>query len=266
MNELDYIKTSLLNCARVDLYSGKAVLSGEQKKQFDAIRMRRLGGEPLQYIFGSVEFCGLSFHVDPRVLIPRPETEIMVEHVLRLFSDKAYQRPLRVLDAGTGSGCVAVSLARFSKYVTCDAVDISSEALTVARENARLHGVDGRVSFLQGDIRKISLPDHSYDVIISNPPYIPDNVIDSLPEEVRCEPRQALEGGKDGLDFYRYFCFAAPRLLIENGLLVCEFWDEQDVPIAALFNEPWRMEFFPDLSGVKRYFIGHYNNKVPAVS
>jgi release factor glutamine methyltransferase len=185
---------------------------------FEQLVERRLRGEPLAYLTGEREFMGLSFNVSPAVLVPRPETELLVETALVLLREGG-PSPL-VVDVGTGSGAIAVSLAVHHPPVRVVAVDISGAALVVARANARRHGVADRVSFVQGNLlADIGGP---ADLIAANLPYIPSGELDGLPAEVRCEPRLALDGGPDGLDLYRRLVPQALRLLKPGGHLLAE--------------------------------------------
>jgi len=190
----------------------------EQARVFFNALERRVSGEPLQYILGEWDFYGLTFKVDKRALIPRPETELLVEEVLAL-------NPLRVLDICTGSGCIAVSLAVFLKDAEITAVDISADALALARENAEWHGVAHRVRFVQSDLAGGLLrePGQGFDAIVSNPPYIPTGELHGLQTEVRdFEPHLALDGGVDGMDLYRKLLPQAKALLRPGGALFLE--------------------------------------------
>ena len=175
--------------------NGHCALTEEQEKAFDALCDRRAAREPLQYILGETEFMGLTFHVEPGVLIPRADTEILVEKALKVMPPNA-----RVLDIGTGSGAIAVSLARLGQAARVTAVDVSDKALEIARKNAENNGAD--VEFVKSDCFS-ALQGRKYDMIVSNPPYISDEEMQTLMPEVRQEPELALFGGGDGLDFYR---------------------------------------------------------------
>ncbi|MFR0859123.1 MAG: peptide chain release factor N(5)-glutamine methyltransferase [Christensenellales bacterium] len=173
--------------------NGHRALTEEQEKAFDALCDRRAAREPLQYILGETEFMGLTFHVEPGVLIPRADTEILVEKALKVMPPNA-----RVLDIGTGSGAIAVSLARLGQAARVTAVDVSDKALEIARKNAENNGAD--VEFVKSDCFS-ALQGRKYDMIVSNPPYISDEEMQTLMPEVRQEPELALFGGGDGLDF-----------------------------------------------------------------
>lgn len=183
---------------------------------------------PLQYLTGSQEFMGLSFQVNEHVLVPRQDTECLVERVLRVAEGK------KVLDMCTGSGCIAVSLAVLGKLGSCAGADISQEALRVAEGNARLHNVE--VAWLESNL--FEDVEGSFDIIVSNPPYIPLEVIEGLMPEVRdYEPRIALEGGEDGLEFYRRISGEAARYLEQGGFLFYEIGHGQGEAVRQIMLE-----------------------------
>ncbi|MBI5123858.1 MAG: peptide chain release factor N(5)-glutamine methyltransferase [Candidatus Omnitrophica bacterium] len=176
---------------------------------------------PLQYIIGKEKFFGLDFIVNEDVLIPRPETEVLVEAVLNIVNSiPNTQYPIRMLDLCTGSGCIAISLTKREPNCKIAASDISEKALEVARENARLNGLSGNISFIKSDL--FDNIEGEFDIIVSNPPYIARHEFDELQKEVLREPRIALDGGADGLDFYRRIFLEAPRHLKPEGYLLTE--------------------------------------------
>ena len=192
---------------------------------FRELLRRRAQREPLQYLTGVREFWSLEFKVDPRVLIPRPETEVVVETALRLLSHSALRTPQSaILDVGTGSGCIAIALAKELSQAEVWATDISPDALAVARENARHHGVAERIRFLQGDLfLPVAEKKDGFDLIIANPPYVVRSALAALQPEVRdWEPPVALDGGLDGLDFYRRLLHEGPTYVRAGGWLVME--------------------------------------------
>lgn len=200
--------------------SGREVPQQKQA-QYEALIARRERREPMQYILGETGFMGLTFHVEPGVLIPRPDTEILCEQALAMIP-----RGGRVLDIGTGSGALAVSLAAHAAESRVTAVDISEEALAIARGNAERNGAD--VRFVKSDCFS-ALEDEVFDVIVSNPPYITREEMDGLMPEVKREPELALYGGEDGLDFYRRICREAPAHLAQGGCLLFEIgWQQKD--------------------------------------
>ncbi len=224
--------TAILNCRRIDLLTGEARLNPAQEARYRLMRQRRNGGEPLQYILGSCDFMGLTFKVSPDVLIPRPETELLVERVVRAYEQNG---SCRLLDLGTGSGCMAVAAAVLLPESQVVAVDISEAALRVARANAQRHAVESRVCFVQEDMRRfLDQTAESFDVVMSNPPYIPTSALKDLPQEVRREPVLALDGGRDGLRFYREVIPRAVDCLAVGGCLMMEIGDDQRAAIEEM--------------------------------
>lgn len=217
--------------------NGHRELAAPQRAAFDALCDRRAVREPLQYILGETEFMGLTFHVEPGVLIPRADTEILVEKAL------AWMKPgARVLDIGTGSGAIAVSLAKLGRQAQVTAVDVSDRALEIARRNAERNGA--AVEFVKSDCFS-ALKGRKYDMIVSNPPYISEDEMRGLMPEVTREPELALFGGADGLDFYRRISREAPEYLNEGGCLLFEIgWLQKDAVSAlvkAHIGEPFAL-------------------------
>lgn len=216
----------------------------------DMIRYRDLvtkRGEriPLQHLTGEQEFMGLDFHVNEHVLIPRQDTECLVERVLPYVDGK------RVLDVCTGSGCIAIAIVKLGKPFIVHGVDISEEALAVARQNAT--ELNASVELFAGDL--MTEIDGQYDVIVSNPPYIPPSVIEGLMPEVRLhEPMLALDGGQDGLEFYRRIAEQAVTRLAPNGRLFLEIGCEQAVNVAEILQKQGyrEVQVFQDLAGKDR--------------
>ena len=204
---------------------------GRTREYSDAV-VARASRVPLQYLTGKQDFMGLTFHVDERVLIPRQDTETLAELVLRENPEKN----IRLLDLCTGSGCLAVSLAVLGGYEEVDAGDISPDALEVAEENGRRLG--GNVHFVESDLFSALDPGKAYDVIVSNPPYIPTEVIEGLEPEVRdYEPRMALDGSGDGLAFYRRLAAESPSHLKPGGRLYLEIGWDQGESVEDLLRE-----------------------------
>jgi len=220
---------------------------------FDELIARRVRREPVAMIVGHREFWGLEFLVSPATLIPRPETELIVEEGLRLLPA---EYPSIVLDIGTGTGCLAVSLAYERRDATVVATDISHEALLVARHNARIHGVSDRIRWVRTDLAGgLSL---RADLIVSNPPYVPDSASSILAPEVgRYEPATALFGGADGLSVIRRLFAAVPRHIAAGGTFVVEFgFGQEDDVRAAAGQEGWRVErVLHDLQGIARTIV-----------
>lgn len=217
--------------------NGHRELAAPQRAAFDALCDRRTAREPLQYILGETEFMGLTFHVEQGVLIPRADTEILVEKALEWMKPGA-----RVLDIGTGSGAIAVSLAKLGRQAQVTAVDVSDRALEIARQNAKRNGA--AVEFVKSDCFS-ALKGRKYDMIVSNPPYISEDEMRGLMPEVTREPELALFGGADGLDFYRRISREAPEYLNEGGCLLFEIgWLQKDAVSAlvkAHIGEPFAL-------------------------
>lgn len=205
------------------------VLSDSQHDQADGLLNRLRGGEPLPYLLGHWEFYGLDFIVTPAVLIPRPETELLVEQAIAWL--KAHPGRRTAADVGTGSGCIAVSAAKHVPDVHFLAVDRSAEALAVAESNAERLGVSGQIQFLRGDL--LTGAHGSFDLVCANLPYIPHSALRDL-DVARFEPHQALDGGPDGLDAIRALAADAPRWLAPGGCLLLEIQFDQGNAVADL--------------------------------
>lgn len=233
-------------------------LPEKAKNRLEELLKRRISGEPLQYILGKQEFWSVDFKVDPRVLIPRPETELLVEQAISILSAPPPGRTPFVLEVGTGSGAVAISLLREVRGIFMVATDISREALLLAKENARETGVLHRMVFVNGDLFSPFHPceEGSFDLILSNPPYISRPEIKALGREVReHEPHVALDGGEDGLDFYRAVARQAPSYLRRGGWLLLELGQGQGERITELLYEKGdfsKPELLKDFSGTDR--------------
>jgi release factor glutamine methyltransferase len=263
MTEAELVFTHVMRCDRTALYLDRdSVLDKTVSGRLSAVLRRRAGGEPLAYILGTQEFMGFSFEVDQVVLIPRMETEILVETAVNYAAGAPEHRGtgLKILDVGTGSGNISVSLARLLPDAAIDALDISEEALSVARKNARLNNVEQRVRFIHSDLFNCSYERRatSYELIVSNPPYIPAGEIARLQPEVRREPRIALDGGKDGLDFYRRIIKDSPCCLKEGGYLLMEIGFGQREAVEEILKESKRFdieEIVKDYSGIERVVV-----------
>ena len=222
------------------------------ERQYAALVGRRTAREPLAYITGQQEFWGLPIRVSPAVLIPRPETELLVEAALERFPDRA--APLTAADVCTGSGCVAVALASEYPSASILATDVSNAALTVARDNARLNDVAGRVTFLAADL--LDGAASGFDVIVSNPPYVPEGDRPGLPPEVRDhEPTVALFAGADGLAAIQRLVQSAADHLRPGGILVFEFGFGQAAAVESLIARTpslTMLEIKRDLQGIPR--------------
>jgi release factor glutamine methyltransferase len=265
--QAELLLAHVLKLPRMQLYLNfERVLSPAEEDSLRQLIKRRGQREPLQYILGSTSFCGLEIRVDRRVLIPRPETELLAEQgwtflIERLSppaSDSGYPCPsshdepedssakgtVRALDFGTGSGCLAIALAVNCPAANIVAVDVSAEALALAQENATHQGVAERVAFMLGNGLATLSRDMDFDLLIANPPYIPSSEIDSLQPEVRdYDPRLALDGGPDGLEFYRHLASEGICLVKIGGKLMLELGDGQQASVTNIFqNENWIVE------------------------
>jgi release factor glutamine methyltransferase len=231
--EAQVLLAHVLGCSRVQLYTGfdKPMQETELGSYRELIK-RRLGGEPVAYLVHEHEFWGLPFHVEPCVLVPRPDTETVIEVARGLRNDRT--AGCRVLDLCTGSGAIAVALARELPAAQVVATEISPEAAAVARRNAERNAVADRVDVRAGDLWE-PVAGERFDLIVSNPPYIASAVISTLSPEVRREPRLALDGGHDGLSFYDRICAAARDHLVPGGALVVEHGFDQADSVRARF-------------------------------
>lgn len=240
----------LLGCDRAYLLTHPdAVLSAEQAVMYESWLRRRAAHEPIQYILGEQEFFGLTFAVTPDVLIPRPETEHLVEALLaRVPND----RRLRIADVGTGSGAIAVAIAYSLPQTQVAALDVSEEALEVARQNAGAHHVANRMRFLVSDLLN-AVKGESFDAIVSNPPYVSENDRVSLEPQVReYEPTAALFAGPSGLDVYERLIPQAQAALKPGGWLLIEIGQGQQAALTALLSGWKNVGFVDDLQGIPR--------------
>jgi release factor glutamine methyltransferase len=233
-----------LKLPRMRLYLNfERVLTAAETDGLRELIKRRGNREPLQHLTGSTSFCGCEIAVSPAALVPRPETELLAELGWKFFQGRAGV-PATALDFGTGTGCIAIALAANCPALKITALDISPEALALARQNAEANRVAGRIEFLLGDGFAALANPVQFDLIISNPPYIAGAEIETLQPEVRDhDPRLALDGGADGLDFYRRLAREAAPFLKPDGKLMAEFGDGQAGAIQEIFEaEKWVVE------------------------
>jgi len=223
---------------------------------YRALIKRRGEGEPVAHLTGRREFWSRSLVVTPDVLVPRPETELVVERALATIATP--DRALRILDLGTGSGAIAIALASELPNATVTAVDGSPAAAAVAEQNAATHGVAARVRVVVSDWTAALPPDERFDLVVSNPPYIPSADVATLPAEVRREPSLALDGGPDGLAAYRRIVAEAARVLEPDGMLLCEIGAGQAAAVVGLFTAADFADVgrFADLAGIERVIAG----------
>lgn len=247
-SDAEWIYSIVLEMKRSELNTQKVITPGEERSLRELIE-KRLTGRPLWYIVGDVDFFGCKIKVDERALIPRPETEILAQQAVRTVENGD-----KVLDMCTGSGCLAVAIAKHCKAndlkATVAAVDISEDALELAKENANLNSVD--VSFVQSDL--FSRVHGRFNLIVCNPPYIKSGEIDGLQKEVReCEPRVALDGGEDGLEFYRRLSREISRYIVRGGMLMLEVGEGQAADVLKMFEKREYAMIVKDFAGVDRF-------------
>jgi release factor glutamine methyltransferase len=242
-----------LRVGRVDLYvQYDRLLEERELGRFKGYIRRRIQREPVEYIVGKKEFWSMNFEVAPGVLIPRPETETLVEAALVIVPEEAALSPSRILDLGTGSGAVVVAMASERPGHKFYAVDRSREVLSVAQGNARAHGLDKNITFLQGNwFDPVHDQGAHFDVIVSNPPYIPTRELEKLPPEIsQHEPREALDGGLEGLDAIRLIVSEAPDHLAPGGWLLFEIGHDQWVRVEKLMSAA---KTYMDIDVIKDY-------------
>ncbi len=263
ISETPELDTELLLCHALGLTKLDLILSANQPVSTENVEglktlfESRAKGHPVQYLIGTEGFMGLEFIVTPSVLIPRPDTELLVEKILELIDNG---KDVLILDIGTGSGAISISLAHYLKKAHVETVDISRDATEIARMNAEKNGVSDRLKFLSGDLFQPVLPGTKYDVIVSNPPYIPSADIDGLQVEVAVhEPRLALDGGEDGYDFYRRIISEAPQFLCNQGILAFETGHDQAETIRNMMIQSGMYKdivIYKDLNKIERVVIG----------
>jgi release factor glutamine methyltransferase len=238
--EAQVLLAHALGCTRVQLYTGfDKPLGEEELARIRGLIKRRLGGEPMAYLIGEQEFWSLPFWVDPAVLVPRHDTETVVQLVLDAIDSRgAGERaaPRRVVDLCTGSGILAVTLARELPGARVIATDVSPEAAAVARRNAERHAVTDRVEVRVGDLLAPLAGEAPFDVVVSNPPYVATGDLAGLSAEVKREPRLALDGGPDGLDLVRRLVAGLPPLVAAGGLIAIEHGFDQGDAARAIVD------------------------------
>ena len=257
--QIELLLAHVLKVPRLKLYLDfERQLSEGDLDTLRALVKRRGEREPLQYIIGTTSFCGLELSVTPAVLIPRPETELLVEQAWKFLSSRGDQAAT-VLDFGAGSGCVAIAIAHKFPACAVHAIDASEGALQVARMNAERIGA--KVHFNCGTAIDDLTSPRTFDLVVSNPPYIPDAEVDTLQPEVRdYEPRVALGGGSEGLDFYRMIASQARARLTASGCVIVELGHGQEGAVRAIFEgEGWFVESVTaDYAGTPRILIARH--------
>lgn len=244
---------------RLQFFAGERSLSGKAKKEIQKAVKKRLAGEPLGYVLKKIEFYGYVFYVSPDTLIPRPETEILVEETCNILKSLDLNKP-QILDIGTGSGCISISLTIQRPDCKMTALDVSSKALRIARKNLDLHGLGKKISLFKSDLFSLfgKQRKNYWDVIVSNPPYIDSEDFRSLSKEVLAEPHLALDGGKKGLEIIYKILDQAPYYLTERGHLLMEIGDGQSKRIAKKISQDGifkEFRFVKDYTGTDRVLI-----------
>ncbi|MCD6579230.1 peptide chain release factor N(5)-glutamine methyltransferase [bacterium] len=263
--EAEILLSYVLKKTRLKLYTDiKGFIPQEKEEEYKQLLGERSKRKPLQYILGSSDFYGFKFKVNENVLIPRPETEVLVEGVIDRIVN-CFEKKISVLDIGTGSGNIPISIAKSSSMVDIYAMDNSAEALEIAKYNARENGLEGRIKFIQmsiyDDYAKLKEKVGHVDIITSNPPYIPtEQIKDLMPEISEYEPRAALDGGEDGLEIIKKILLVANGLLRYNGALFLEIWDGQKETVQSFAKKYFSIDFNNDLSGTPRVLIAEKRN------
>jgi release factor glutamine methyltransferase len=258
--QTELLLAHVLQMPRMKLYLNfERQLSDPELDSLRKLVQRRGQREPLQHLVGTTAFCGLEIAVNRHVLIPRPETELLAEAGWQFLST-SNQQPATALDFGTGSGCIAIAVAAKCVTARLVALDVSPEALAAAQQNAAKNNVNDRIEFRQGDGFAALMSGEQFDLIISNPPYIASAEIETLQPEVRDhDPRGALDGGADGLDFYRRLAVEAGQFLKPEGKIMLEFGEGQAEKIGGIFAaQGWSVEAIrEDYTQRQRFLIAH---------
>ena len=255
--DVETILQKVLNVDRLYiLLNLEKALSEDEEKLFDKFINERLNNRPIAYIVGNREFMGLDFYVQEGVLIPRTDTEVLVEEVVELAKNKG---PINILDIGTGSGAITVSLAKYLENAKVTSVDISDIALEIGKKNAISNNVDDKITFIKSDLFTNIDKDVKFDIIVSNPPYIKKEVIETLDKQVKdFEPYNALEGGIDGLDFYRKITSQGKDYLKKGEILAYEVGHDQSEDVSKLMEKDGYTNIYTrkDLQQIDRVVIG----------
>ncbi len=270
--EAEILITEALCIGKSRLYSGGLEISPDESSLIDSLVKRRAAGEPIQYLAGHVDFYGLKINVGRGVLIPRHETELLVEETIKLLSGKQPPIPpllrggkggLSILDLCTGSGCIAIALAKHFPDAIVYGIDKSGTAIQYAIRNAAENNIKN-VHFVKGNLFE-SITVHCFDCIVSNPPYIKSSDIKNLQREIRdYEPIKALDGGEDGVDFYRRIFEKAPKFLKENGIIIIEigYGQSGDVKLIAESAGFRDVSIVKDYAGIDRILAGRLKGEI----
>lgn len=260
--EAERIFCHFLKCKTIDLYISDIAIDTTQKQAIDHILKQRMAGEPLQYILGETEFYGYEFKIQKGVFIPRPETEILVDTVLAKLRTPNSQLPTNILDLCTGCGNIAISLTKLSQHYKIFASDVSQEAVRLTRENARSNGITGGIEIRYGDLfGPWEDKKGFFDVIACNPPYVKNSQLKYLPGDVKNEPAKALDGGEDGLDFYRKIISEAPLYFKGNGYIFFEISPEIAEGVKDILNKDFcNIEIVKDYNNRDRVISAQWIN------
>lgn len=251
--DAEVLMADLLDMERIKLYVkfDYPLKSGEINEYRSRIK-KRAQRFPVAYIIGKKEFMSLDFKIKEGVLIPRPDTENLVETIIK-YCEETENKQSRIIDVGTGSGAIAVSLAHYLKEAKVVGVDISTSALKLAQANMKKHELEDRMSILKSDLLEefIKREINGVDIIVSNPPYITKSEMKNLPPEVKKEPKTALEAGEDGLDYYRRLIPQAEKVLKKQGKLFLEIGSKQAETVQNIFSKKWSK------INLKKDYAGH---------
>lgn len=255
--DAELIALHILGYTKLELIlNSKLPVSKEDAQTYKDYISKRCSGIPLQYITNEQEFMGLSFYVDENVLIPRQDTETLIETLIEKSNHKPFKH---IVEVGVGSGCISISLAKFLPEVQITGIDISLKALEVAKKNAKNNQVENRIKWICGDILNGYQPDQKLDLIVSNPPYITSKDCSELDKDVKDhEPMLALDGGADGLIFYREITKQAKDILVQGGMLAYEIGYNQSKDVRSIMEEHGfvQIEEIKDLACHDRIVLG----------
>lgn len=255
---IELLLCKILECERIYLYTNfEKPLSNDELSYLKELIKRRIKREPIQFIIERTKFYDAELILNKSSIVPRPETELLVEYADKFIQNNSEIR--EILDIGTGSGCIAISLAKRYPDINFHAIDISSEALMLAEKNAIYNGLNN-INFYKLDILKM-IPTKKFDMIISNPPYISYKEYQALEPEVLFEPKDALTDNFDGLTFYRRFSEIFSKILVKNGTFLLEIAYNQSEEVFCLFEQKgFKISFVKDWNGIDRIVIGNYSS------
>ena len=267
MHEVRLILSKYINNSLLQIGNREPVYLEEKfKNKFFKNIYQRTKGKPISRILGKKEFFSRSYYIDINTLDPRPETEILVESVIKKINGLK-KKNIKILDLGTGSGCIIISifleLKKISKKLIGSGVDISEKALSIARKNAKVYGLSTKINFFKSDL--FSEVTETYDIIVSNPPYIRQDGIEALSNSVKLfDPYLSLNGGKDGLKFYKKIFYKLPHYLKSDGYLFLEIGEGQFEDVVKIFseNKSLKYHFLKDYSKIVRCLIFYYKKKI----